>query len=124
MERFELWLARYADAWRAGDPDAIGDLFAPGARYQDTPFSEPFEGREAIRSYWEQGVRHSKRDVRFEIEPLAASDDTVVAHWRGEFTSDPAEHRVLLDGILAATLDEHGLCTGFREWWHRMEDHG
>lgn len=124
MDRFDLWLTRYSEAWRLGDADAVGELFAPGARYQDTPFSPPFEGREAIRAYWEQGVRHSRRDVGFAAERLAASDDALIAHWWGEFTSEPSVHRVQLDGILIAVVDADGLCTDFREWWHRLEDHG
>lgn len=123
MERFKLWLARYADAWRVGDPDAIGELFTPGASYQDSPFSEPLEGREAIRDYWAQAVRHSNRDVEFEAEALATGEGTGIAHWRSEFTSEPAAHRIQLDGILVASIDESGRCTRFREWWHRLEDH-
>ena len=123
MERFELWLHRFADAWRVGDPDAVSDLFAPDARYQDEPFSQPLEGVDAIRGYWEQGIRHSRRDVEFEAQALGVGDRGGLAHWRGEFTSAPAEHRVQLDGILLANIDDDGRCTDFREWWHRREDH-
>ena len=124
MERFKLWLERFADAWRTGDPDAVVDLFAPGARYQEAPFSEPLEGLEAIRGYWSQGVRHSRRDVEFEVEALALGKDAGLAHWHAEFTSEPAEHRVQLDGILMASVGQDGRCTDFREWWHRLESHG
>ncbi len=123
MEGFKLWLNRYADAWRLGDPDAIVDLFAPDARYQDSPFSEPLEGRAAIREYWAQGARHSKHDVEYEAEALATADEGGLAHWHAEFTSAPVENRVELDGILIAAIDEHGECTSFREWWHRIESH-
>ncbi len=124
MDRFTLWLDRYAAAWTLGDADAVAELFAPAARYQDSPFNEPLEGREAIHDYWARAVRHSKRDVAYEAQVLAVGEDVGLAHWRGEFTSEPLEHRVQLDGILAATLDDDGLCTDFREWWHRLEDHG
>jgi len=123
VDRFKLWLNRYADAWRAGDPDALVGLFAPDARYQDSPFSEPLEGRAAIGDYWAQGVRHSKRDAEYEAQALAVSDEVGLAHWHAEFTSAPAEHRVELDGILMAAIDEHGQCTSLREWWHRLESH-
>jgi len=125
VERFKLWLNRYADAWRVGDPDAIVELFAPEALYQDSPFSEPLRGREAIRAYWAQGARHSKRDVEYAAEALAADADTGLglAHWHAEFTSAPVEHRVELDGILMAAIGEDGRCTSFREWWHRLESH-
>jgi hypothetical protein len=124
MERFQLWLDRYADAWRHGDPEAVDDLFAPGARYQESPFAEPIEGVEAIRAYWARGVAHSRADVVYEAQALAVGEEAGVAHWRAEFTSEPAEHRVVLDGVLAATVGGDGRCTSFREWWHRLEDHG
>ena len=124
MERFKLWLEGFAAAWRLGDADAVADLFAPGARYQDSPFSDPLVGIEAIRDYWSQGVRHSRGDAEFEVDAVAVGAGAGVAHWRGEFTSEPAEHRVQLDGILVATFDADGRCTDFREWWHRLEDHG
>jgi hypothetical protein len=124
MERFESWLDRYAAAWRLGDSELVAELFAPTARYRDSPFAEPFEGRDAIRDYWAQGARHSRRDVEYETQVLAVGEEAGIAHWRAEFTSEPLEHRVQLDGVLAATLDEKGLCTDFREWWHRREDHG
>lgn len=124
MERFEIWLNRYADAWTHRDPDAVLELFAPGALYHESPFAEPIEGNEAIRDYWARGMRHSGRDVEFEAQALAMSDDSGLAHWRGQFTALPSEDTVQLDGILMATLDAEGRCTEFREWWHRLEDHG
>jgi hypothetical protein len=124
MEPFTLWLERFSDAWRLGDPDAVDDLFAPGATYQDSPFSAPLDGVDAIRAYWREGGRHSRRDVEFAAEALAARGDTGVAHWRAEFTSEPLGHRVELDGILVATIDAAGRCTSFREWWHRLEGRG
>ncbi len=124
MERFELWLNRYADAWTHGDPDAVTELFAPGARYHETPFAEPLEGVEAIRAYWAQAVRHSRRDVAFAASPLAFDEGTGIARWHGQFTAVPTEHTVMLDGILIVELDANGRCAEFREWWHRIEDHG
>lgn len=123
MERFQIWLEGFSDAWRTGDQDAVADLFAPGARYHESPFAEPLEGRDAIRGYWAQGARHSRRDVEFRAEKLAADSKGGIAHWAAEFTSEPGEHRVRLDGILMATVNADGRCTEFREWWHRIEDH-
>ena len=124
MERFTLWLERFGDAWRHRDPDAVTALFAPGARYQDSPFAEPLDGVEAILDYWRSASRHSGDDVEFHAEVLAFDEDAGIAHWHAEFTAVPAEHHVALDGILLATLDAQGRCTDLREWWHRVEEHG
>ena len=41
---FKAWLDRYVDAWRLGDPTAIGDLFSPDVRYAFDPFGEAVVG--------------------------------------------------------------------------------
>ena len=41
---FAAWLERYVDAWRLGDPVAIGDLFSPDVRYAIDPFDEAVVG--------------------------------------------------------------------------------
>ena len=42
---FKAWLDRYVDAWRLGDPTAIGDLFSLDVRYAFDPFGEAVVGR-------------------------------------------------------------------------------
>ena len=49
---FAAWLERYVDAWRLGDPLAIGDLFSPDVRYAFGPFDEAVVGRPAVVAAW------------------------------------------------------------------------
>ncbi len=46
------WLARYVEAWRSYDPDAIGDLFSEQVDYRYHPWDEPVSGRAAVVSDW------------------------------------------------------------------------
>src|SRR5262245_15661613 len=49
---FQDWLNRYIDAWRSGDPAAIGDLFSENAQYFYGPYRDPVSGRAAIVRDW------------------------------------------------------------------------
>ena len=118
---FERWLAAYGTAWKQGDPDTLIALFAPDARYYETPFDPPFVGRDAIRDYWAKGARDAQTDVHFATEIVTVSDDVGVAYWRARFVRVPSRRRVSLDGVLKASFGADGLCTEFREWWHRRE---
>ena len=52
----ERWLSHYVEAWRSGDPHAIGDLFTEDAVYRYHPWDEPTpsheRGRDAIVASW------------------------------------------------------------------------
>lgn len=46
------WVAGYERAWRAGDLDAVAELFTEDARYRASPYEEPEVGHAAIRAFW------------------------------------------------------------------------
>jgi ketosteroid isomerase-like protein len=120
-QEFRHWLDRYGDAWVAGDPDAVAELFAEDARYYETPFEEPLRGVEAIRTYWIQGAKDAQTSVSFDASLIAVDGSTGYARWRATFERLPSRRQVVLDGVLEATFDEDGNCREFREWWHRHE---
>lgn len=66
-EMFSKWLSAYAEAWEAGDPEAIVQFFTADAPYYLTPFHEPMVGTEAIRQYWTRGAWH-ERDLPTQAE--------------------------------------------------------
>jgi limonene-1,2-epoxide hydrolase len=119
---FKQWLDALGHAWEGRDPDAAARLFTENATYQETPFEEPMRGQAAIRAYWEE-VPRGQDQVKFACEVLAFDGQGEgIAHWRASFARVPSGVRVELDGILVVQLDESGLCTEFREWWHRREE--
>ncbi|MBD3166948.1 hypothetical protein GF324_10140 [bacterium] len=120
LETFERWLARYKSAWEERDPQAATALFAHDARYYETPFSEPFTGHDGIRRYWEE-VPHYQRNIRFDYTILAVEGIFGYSHWSATFERIQSGEAVRLDGILQVEMNEDGLCTDFREWWHRLE---
>jgi len=119
-ESFEGWLDAYGRAWQSRDPEAAARLFTYYATYHETPFDEPIRGHEGILEYWSE-VPRSQEDIRFSCEILAVTAETGIAHWKSAFTRLPSNAPVELDGIFLVKLDGDGLCTEFREWWHRRE---
>ena len=121
LSDFRKWLDAYGAAWEKGDAAAAADLFSEDARYYETPFQEPMVGKEAIHSYWREGAGESQRDVYFQYEDVAVSENKGLAQWRASFDRLPSGNHVELDGFLSAEFDDAGRCSVFREWWHRRE---
>jgi ketosteroid isomerase-like protein len=113
----EQWLAGYEAAWENKDAAAAAALFTADARYQETPYSEPFRGREGIADYW-ANVTADQRDIDFEFEVLAVDGRTGVASWSAVFAVGPAGDRVELNGVFVLEFAPQGLCAELREWWH------
>lgn len=114
---FEDWLEAYGNAWQNRDPDAVVRLFTEDAPYYETPFGVPAKGCKGIREYWANATG-PQRDVRFSSEVLAVTEDSGIAHWSVSFTRLSSDTTVELDGIFLVELNDDGLCTEFREWWH------
>lgn len=109
------WLNSYGAAWESRDADAAAALFSEGASYQETPYAEPFIGRDAIRDYW-AGVTAAQSDIRFEAEILSVSGNTAVARWSSAF--EAGEAPVELNGVFVLEFDGEGTVSSLREWWH------
>lgn len=115
--RLEQWLAGYEAAWENKDAAAAAALFAPDARYHETPYAEPFRGREGIAAYWAD-VTAEQRDIDFEFDIVAVEGDTGVARWSAAFASGPDGDRVELDGVFVLGFAADGTVAELREWWH------
>jgi SnoaL-like domain len=116
VDRFRIWLQRYAEALETGDLESLDRLFAVQTSYQPGPFATLLNGRRAIRSYWE-AVLEDRVGLSIRAEVLGAGGTHAVAHWRLTWRdggADGAER--VADGILIAALDAFGRCNSLREW--------
>ena len=111
----ERWVEGYGNAWERRDANAAMALFTPDASYRETPYAEPFLGREAIGRYW-ASVTEDQRNVHFEARVVAIDDDIGVVEWSATFTSVSTGATVGLDGVFVLEF-EGGLCSELREWW-------
>lgn len=124
------WLEAYGRAWEKGDPEAVTPLFTEDARYIETPFAPPMEGRAAIHAYWTEGAATAQQDVRFTATPWSltpwpeAGEEGAqcLAHWRAAFRRVPSGEAVEIDGVFRLRLLRTPggvLCAQLQEWWHR-----
>jgi uncharacterized protein (TIGR02246 family) len=114
---FRAWLDDYVRAWETADAAAAARLFAPDATYRETPFSDPFDGREAIRDYWAETTSVQEAvDVEATVEGVRRANGFArfSATYRRE--GDP----VAVEGFIQARFVA-GDCVEFREWWHASE---
>jgi ketosteroid isomerase-like protein len=118
-ESLLAWLEGYRLAWEGRDSDAVVRLFSEDATYQETPFTEPMRGHEAIRQYWSRVVVASQEQIRFGYEVLAVAEVTAIAHWWASFVRVSSKGRVSLDGVFLLTFDAMERCHELREWWVR-----
>ena len=121
LESLRAWLEGYRLAWEGRDPEAASRLFAEDATYQETPFTQPLRGREAIQQYWTVVVVAAQEQIRFGYEVLALAEETAIAHWWASFTRVASRAQVSLDGIFLLTFGKNGLCKELREWWVRQD---
>jgi uncharacterized protein (TIGR02246 family) len=110
------WLDSYAAAWRAGDPEAAGRLFADDAAYTFDPFGRGLRGREQIVAHWTQAIA-AQSELVLLVESPVADGDRAAAAWRATFVRDG--ERVELAACLLLRFDADGRCTDLREYWRQ-----
>lgn len=115
-QSLQRWLAGYESAWEKRDAAAAARLFAADATYYETPYSEPFRGRDGISSYWSK-VTADQRDVDFESQIIAVAGSVGVARWSARFINAPSGAEIELNGVFVLDFDGDGLCRELREWW-------
>jgi hypothetical protein len=117
---FRHWLDAYGQAWEGRDPDAAAKLYAEDGTYQVTPFLKPLEGRQAILDYWRE-VARTEEQITFRYEILVSTEEFGIANWQASFLITTPQLQTRLDGIFLIRLNDAGLCTSLREWWHKQQ---
>jgi ketosteroid isomerase-like protein len=110
-EDADRWLERYIAAWKSGDRDAIGDLFADDATYRYHPYDEPVIGRDAIVDSWfEEPDEPGSFEATYAA--YAVDGDRAVAVGTSSYTSGDVYENVFL-----LRFGEDGRCADFTEWF-------
>ena len=118
---FEHWLSDYRDAWSTDDPAQVGALFTDDATYSPSPFSKPWEGREAIVANWiERG--DSRNQWQFDSELLAIEGDTGVLRGQTTYPGHGEEKEEVYSNIWVIRLARDGRARSFAEWWVQKPD--
>lgn len=116
-DEFGHWLMRYVEAWRSGDPVAIGDLFSQDATYRFRAGGAIVTGREAIVEAWLKEDESSAWEAHY--EPLAIEDEVHVSIGWSRYFDDAGSLRDEYSNIFLCRFDAQGRCHEFTEWWMR-----
>ncbi len=110
-EAVDRWLERYVTAWKSGDREAIGDLFAEDATYRYHPWDEPVRRRDAIVESW---FEDPDEPGTFEAsyETYAVDGDHAVATGTSTYARGD-----VYDNVFLLRFDGDGRCADFAEWF-------
>jgi uncharacterized protein (TIGR02246 family) len=112
----DAWLNGYEAAWETRDADAAAALFSEDAQYYETPWSEPFIGRQGIGNYW-SGVTADQRNVDFSYEIISVNGSIAVARWTAQFELASNGATLALDGVFILEFSARDVVSELREWW-------
>ncbi|HJS48727.1 MAG TPA: nuclear transport factor 2 family protein [Gaiellaceae bacterium] len=122
---FGDWLARYVDAWRTYDEEAIGDLFSEDARYRYHPWDDADEtvsGRDQIVASW-LADRDPPDAWTAEYRPLAIDGDDAVAVGVSRYLGpDGVTVEREYYNVFLCRFDADGRCTEFTEYYMRRTE--
>ena len=105
------WVGRYEAAWRTPGIDALRDVFAPHARYRQSPYHEPHIGLDAIGAMWEREREGPDEAFTLTASVVAEQGDTAVVRAEIEY----ARAREYRD-LWVVRFGSDGLCVDFEEW--------
>ena len=116
-DAFGAWLGRYVEAWRSGDPDAIGDLFSEDGSYSYRAGQQNIIGRAAIVASWLEEEDDGHWEAAY--EPLAIEGEVHVAMGVTRYFDEAGAVRDEYSNIFVCRFDADGRCREFGEWWMR-----
>ncbi|WP_157529826.1 nuclear transport factor 2 family protein [Microtetraspora niveoalba] len=107
-------LQEYVTAWNAGDAAAIVALFADDAIVADPYGTPPREGREAIRAFYEDGVKTGAR-LTLDAPIRGSHGDRAAMAFTVELTTEAGPMRIRVIDVM--TFDEHGKIARMEALW-------
>jgi ketosteroid isomerase-like protein len=109
----QSWVAGYEDAWRTSGTDNLKSLFAEGARYLHSPYTEPIVGLLAIAQMWEAEREGPDEVFTLETEVVTVDGDTAVVRARVLY-GDPVRQEYT--DLWVIEFDDEGRSISFEEW--------
>lgn len=115
-KQFDAWVAKYGNAWKALDPDAVMSLMdLEDLTYYESTFNEPKRSWGEVNKLW-QVVPGNQKDVTFWHEIMLCDSNRVVAHVKITRTMVPSGEKQDIDAAFVFGINHKGLCTYFRQW--------
>jgi len=114
-EAARAWVAGWADAWRRGDGDAVGRLYAPDARFLSHPMREAATGGAGAIAYARRVFAAERLLELWFGEPVVDGDRAAVEYWSVSLDADGNEVSLAGCGVLRFGPD--GRCVDDIEYW-------
>jgi len=107
----------FARGWAKGQPDLIVGSLTADASFFETPFSEPLQGREAIRRYWSE-VPANQSEITVTRGEIYVAGPWFATEFKAVFRRRRTGEWVQAKGaIFCETLA--GKISEMRMYWHR-----
>lgn len=119
-QQIQQWLDDYVAAWRSGDSEAIGGLFADEARYGYRPWDtseHTVVGREAIVESWLDDPDDAS-NWEAEYRPYAVDGDRAVAVGTTRYIDEGKDYH----NAFLLRFDDAGRCQEFHEFAMRRRN--
>jgi ketosteroid isomerase-like protein len=114
-EDVERWIARYREAWLAGDAEAAAALFTEDCVFRSLPFRQAEDARAyTLREFADE----EDVEPRFG-EPVVEGDRAAVEYWAA-MKEDALD--LTLAGCLVFRLAPDGRCSEMRDVWTTAPD--
>jgi len=111
---FKVWLKKFGESWSRRNPKTAS-LFSRDCKYYESALGEPCKSWDDIFKLW-LVVPENQKDVAFNFQIIAFSDNTCAANWRVTRTLLPSKEKQIIDGIFQISLNKQGLCNYFKQW--------
>jgi ketosteroid isomerase-like protein len=107
----------FGKGWTRANIDLLMTVFAPGAVFIETPFSEPIRGAEAIRRYWVE-VPYNQSDIAFSSGEIYAAGPWFSTEFKCVFQRRRTGEWVDARGAIFCETEGNQI-TEMRMYWHR-----
>ena len=107
----------FGQGWAKSNIDLLASVFAPGAVFIETPFSEPIRGVEAIRRWW-LDVPYSQSEISFSSGEIYAAGPWFSTEFKCVFRRKRTGEWVDARGAIFCET-EGGVISEMRMYWHR-----
>lgn len=110
----------FGQGWSRCNIETLMSVFASNARFIETPFSEPLEGREAIRAYWRE-IPYYQSEVTFQSGEIYVAGPWFSTEFKCTFRRRRTGEWVDARGAIFCETDGE-MISEMRMYWHRWGD--
>ncbi|MEO8295624.1 MAG: nuclear transport factor 2 family protein [Gemmatimonadota bacterium] len=110
----------FGQGWSRGNADTLLSVFAPTARFIETPFSAALVGAEAIRGYWKE-IPYYQSEVTFTSGEIYVVGPWFSTEFKCTFRRRRTGEWVDARGAIFCELDGEKIGE-MRMYWHRWGD--